>query len=105
MPATANRRIAQKRNVVDSMRGIDCGCETRLFGHQAGDCKASDLRNDIGKKLIGVAGRLRAFEHHIGTFRLETSNPCRLGQPSYPFRTIRLSRELYKHSKISRVPY
>src|SRR5216683_3299632 len=58
--------------VMASMRRIDRGCETCLFGDQAGDCEASDLRNDVVKEPIGIAGGLRAFEHHIGTFRLET---------------------------------
>jgi hypothetical protein len=72
MAAAARGRIAQKCDVMASMRRIDRGCETCLFGDKAGDCEASDLRNDIVKELIGIAGGLRALEHHIGTFRLET---------------------------------
>jgi len=65
MPATAHGRIAEECNVMASMRRIDRGCETCLFGDQARDREAPDPRNDIVKKLIGVAGRLRSLEHHV----------------------------------------
>jgi hypothetical protein len=70
VPTAAYGRIAKKRHVMASMRRIDCGCKTRLF-RKPGDCEASNSRNDVVKELIGVAGRLRAFEHHIGSFRFK----------------------------------
>jgi len=70
VPTAAYGRIAKKRNVMASMRRIDCGCKTRFF-RKTGDSEAPDPRNDILKELIGVAGRLRAFEHHIGAFRFK----------------------------------
>lgn len=55
VPTAAYGRIAKKRNVMAPMRGIDRGGQARLFGDQTGDCEASDLRNNIVKKLIAVA--------------------------------------------------
>ena len=69
--------IAQKCDVMTAMRRIDRGRQTSLFGDEAGDRKASDLRNDVLEKLVGVAGRLLPLEHHIGPLRLEARNPRR----------------------------
>jgi hypothetical protein len=66
VPAAAYGCIAEKCNVMASMRGIDCGRKTRLF-RKTGDCKASEPRNNILKELIAVAGRLLPFEHHVGS--------------------------------------
>src|SRR5713226_8354476 len=71
-PAAAYGRIAEECYARASMRGIDCGCETCFFGNKAGDCKASNPRNNVVKELIGVAGRLLPFEHHIGPLWLKT---------------------------------
>src|SRR5665647_3267948 len=71
VPAAAHGGIAQEGNIMASMRGIDRGCQTCLFGDQSGDREVSNPRNHILEEPVGVAGRLRPFEYHIGSLRLE----------------------------------
>jgi hypothetical protein len=71
VPSPAHSGITQEYDAMASMRGIDCGRKTGLFC-KTGDDELSDPRNNILEQLIGVAGRLRAFEHHIGPLWLET---------------------------------
>lgn len=70
VPSPAHGGIAQEYDAMASMGGIDCRGKTCLFCKTCD--KPSDPRNNIPEQLIGVAGRLRAFEHHIGPHWLET---------------------------------
>src|SRR6266568_3835978 len=52
MPAAARGRIAQERDAMAAMRGVDRGRQASLLCDEAGNGETSDLRNDVGEKLV-----------------------------------------------------
>src|SRR5690349_17556261 len=63
------------------MKGLDCGRKTARLTRESGQHEmASAFRHGMREFAVGVAGRLRALEHHLRGQGLKSANPVRIGQ-------------------------